>query len=280
MRPRLAVSVALALCAASQTGAPLLAAGQDSARAAAAAAACLTENSGDAPFDRLVREPVRHLLVEGRPAQVSGLLCAASGIGKDGVESHWFWFDLDARTASSLGDNPARAEGLRASPDGRYLAVEALSEALTHVDVIDLAALIRNGRYRVAATLGAFPGSVTIEGWTGDGTLRVTGDMLLSHPPHGASRARLELFGGPERFVWSIDTGTVVAESAALRDPVRYSCDHLAAPHPQTRMMAVHNLRFLPSAPAAACLETALSLEADASVREEILWALSELGKR
>lgn len=72
-----------------------------------------------------------------RGTEVNGLLCAASGIGKDGVESYWFWFDLDARTASSLGDDLARADRLLASPDGRYLAVQALSEALTYVDVVD-----------------------------------------------------------------------------------------------------------------------------------------------
>ena len=209
-----------------------------------------------------------------------GRLCAASGIGKDGVESSWFWFDLSARTISSLGDDPARADRLQVSPDGRYLAVQVLSEALTEAHVIDLPARIRDRTYRVVAELGAFPGWVAIEGWMGNRTLRVTSDMLLSHPPQGASRRDLYVFGDPERFAWSIDTGAVVAEATALRDPVRYSCDHLAAPHPRTRLIAVYNLSVLPRSTATACLETALSSEADTAVRQEILWALSERRRR
>lgn len=248
-------------------------------RAAAAEAACRAGiNPGS--YDDFVLEPVTVLRVDGLPMPVDGTLCVTRSVNER--DGYWYWLDYVSDTVRRInpdlggGANLGGARALRVSPDGGYLAVEMLSEALSYVDIVDLPALIRDEIYRSAGTLGGFPGSVSIVDWTLEGRLRVSGDTLLSHDGRSESGSKLEIFDD-EVFVWDIAEGGVVPESVALRDPLRYNCDHLLAPYPQTRMIAADNLRHFPSEPVVACLVEALGLEAAESIHAEIRRLLSDL---
>src|SRR5688572_13141845 len=140
---------------------------------------------------------------------------------------------------------------LSASMDGKYLAVGLLSEALEYLQVVDLPALLRGGRYKKIGNLGGFPGSVSIKGWD-RGKLLVSSDVLLSHP--NVAIGRLGLFAD-ETFSWDFRTGKVTPLSDELRNPSEYYCVRALASEPAVRREAQEYLALLADESAKRCLQ-------------------------
>jgi hypothetical protein len=188
-------------------------------------------------------------------------------------ESYWFRVDPLSRELTDMRIHSRRVSGLSASPDGKYLAVQQLSEALSDIEIVNLPTLIRASEYKKVGEVGGFPGDVSIRGWN-NGKLEVTSGTLLSHPPVGNSR--LILFSD-ETFALGVTTGNVMALSNELQDPDRYYCAKVLMPDVGTRGIAVEGLRRLGDKSAIPCLDDALARESDENLRLDIREARDQL---
>ena len=241
---------------------------------------CLAERIDALERKDIYAEPIKALFIDGKTQPVDLMLCVASSI-------QWqFWYRLD-RTAPDFrnavmnfngagtpGGGGGEVRGLRASPDGKYLAVQYSAEGHGSIEVVDLPALVRDAAYkRIGEAIGSYPGSVSIRSWNG-GALEVTSDVLLSQPTDGISH--LDLLAD-ELFSWDVLTGKIAPLREALRDPVQYYAAALAAPDAHRRRDAIGNLGRLNDESAVALLERRLLTETDTSAREELLDALDRL---
>ena len=247
----------------------------DATRMAEAREAC---RSGGATgsFHDVVREEIRALPPDGSMKTLDATLCVASEHAE--VQTYWFWREQPGGDFVSLGVDVSGhlVDGLRASPDGTYLAVQMLVEVLNGVEVADLPGLIRQRTYRSVGVIASFPGSATIDGWADNRTLTVRADTLLGRPSRAPGELALFL-GTDDRFSWDVSTGKIVPLDNELRNPVQYYCDRVSADDTQTRLMSIVGLRALGDQSAVPCLERALNREQDRTLRQEFAHALQRL---
>jgi hypothetical protein len=191
----------------------------DATRLAEAREACRSSGAAGS-FHDVVREEINALRADGSMKTLDATLCVASEHAE--VQTYWFWRERPGGDFESLGVNFSGqlVDGLRASPDGTYLAVQMLSEALNGVEVADLPRLIRRRAYRSVGVIASFPGSATIDGWADNRTLTVRADTLLGHPSRAPGELALFL-GTDDRFAWDIVTGKIVPFDNELRNPVQ-----------------------------------------------------------
>jgi hypothetical protein len=158
---------------------------------------------------------------------------------------------------------------MRASPDGKYLAVQS-----EYLDVVDLPLLLTGGRYKSLTRV-----SGSFKDWNG-GALEVTSETLLSHAPIevGDESHMLPLLA-KESFLWSGETSTITPVWNGLQYPIRYYCDGLASPEVEKRRTAVKGLRLLQERDSASCIEEALGREPDESLRRELRETLAAVAK-
>jgi hypothetical protein len=234
--------------------------------------ACISDETPQTQSAAVTRTPIRAVFVEGQIKAVNESVCVI----RTGSGTRWFRINPATKVNTEIRDDnlPTRVTGLFPSPDGKYLAVGTLSEALDEILVIDLPALF-DGRYKTIHHLSAFPGGVSVVEWD-RGELRVKSDVLLSSSA-GGPIGRLDLFG-QEVFSWNIEKNQISPLSNELVDPVRYYCARMTAPLSQVRLIATESLGRLPDKAASVCLDNALSQEKDPTVRAEIEFFLGTKG--
>ena len=241
--------------------------------------ACLARPADELRNREIYAEPITALFIDARTKPVDLVLCVASSV-------EWrLWYLLDRRARDfshaylDFGDESwalAEVRGLRASPDGKYLAVHASAEGHPSITVVDLPTLVRERQYRpVGDSIDSYPGTVSIRSWN-DGALEVTSDALLSAP---LDRSHHLLLLSDETFRWDFHAGTVVPVREALRDPVRYYAAALSSPQAAVRREAIASLGELQDLSAVPVLERALGVETDAAVLAEIRGALDGLSQ-
>jgi hypothetical protein len=245
---------------------------QEIAQAAALQRECLSGTPGAVNANGTVVERVTTLFVRGRSTPMDTLLCIAGLNGGERFRSIWFRFDRtkpDAGGEFLLEGDRDRVERLRASPDGKYLAVQT-----DFVDVVDLPLLLTAGRYKsVRAILGSF------KDWNG-AALEVTSDTLLSHAQVevGDESHPLPLLA-KESFVWNSETDVITPAWNALQYPNRYYCEGLSSPEAEKRRIASKGLRLLGDRDTVSCIERALRSESDEGLQRELRETLVNLAK-
>src|SRR5262249_38716116 len=147
---------------------------------------------------------------------VSEILCIAPA-SSDLQEFDWYRIERANRQLTKMYTG-IRAERILPSPNGKYLAVFQSPEGAQSIDIVDLPALMRSNTYRAIDMIRGFPGSVSIEEWKGK-ELHVKSDQFLSVGGGDLLSAQ------EEKFIFSVETGTMVAQSPSLQDPARYYCD-------------------------------------------------------
>lgn len=236
--------------------------------------ACLSVATSIEGRGEIVRESIKTLDVDGKARSVAKEICV---IYED-FENGPTWFRVD-RASQSVDRANIVSQSVRrfaASPDGKFLAVEKPSEALSYVEIINLPHLIQEGRYTVVGLIGGFPGTASIKEWDG-GKLLVTSDILVSHPR--VDNRPLDLFGH-ETFSWDGQTGTVAPVSKALENLVDYYCARAMDPHSGTRYAAQEGLMMLRDKKAIPCLEKALAAESDPRLRPDLQRGLENIRKQ
>jgi hypothetical protein len=180
--------------------------------------ACLAESVEDLRAKDIYAEPLTALFLDGRTVPVELTLCVASSIewrlwylldrGAPDPSHAYLDFSDDARPLREVRD-------LRASPDGKYLAVHYSEEGHPSVTVVDLPRLVRNSAYQpIGDAIDSYPGTVSINSWD-DSALRLRSDVLLSHPTDGTSHLPLL---SEEAFSWELAAAQLGQLSGIVRD--------------------------------------------------------------
>jgi len=237
---------------------------------------CLSGNLEELKGKEIVTESVTTLFVDGQSTAIDMLLCSANAIKDKRPQVRWLRFDRSVpdpvgETLES-GDSETEVQMMRASPDGKYLAVEYRPG---YVKVVDLTKLLTTRRYK---SIQVFDGS--FQQWDGT-SLEVASDSLLSHAPTqtGDELHILPLLS-KESFLWDSARRTVTPKWNGLQNPLRYYCEGLAAPEIEKRRIAASGLRLLNDKDAAACIQTALATESDESLQRDLRELLSAFSPR
>ncbi len=173
---------------------------------------------------------VQHgILIEPFEDSDSGLCAVSSSDG-----AHWFW--LNARNSGmneSLGIFETAfhlVDSIKASPDGRYLAVMSVGEGHPIIEVVDLPQLLNQQQYTVLHSINPYPGVANIEGWQG-AELQIASDILLTHrdPVTGDVPEKFMLVGD-EVFGFNAATGAIRGVSEGAQSPAKHYARILTDP--------------------------------------------------
>jgi len=241
---------------------------QQLTQAAALQRDCLSQVAGTPNGNGIVVEPVHTLFSTGASIPVDIVLCVANRANGDGI---WFRFDRTKPDLAGelLKEDEEKVERVRASPDGKYLAVQH-----ELVDIVDLPLLLTAGRYKsVRRMFGSF------KEWNGS-VLEVESDILQSHAPVDIGDASYPLpLLAKESFLWSGEADTITPAWKALEHPVRYYCEGLASAEVEKRRIAAEGLRLLKDKDSLSCIEQAFRSESDEALQRklrEALWSLTK----
>jgi hypothetical protein len=228
--------------------------------------------------DDFIALPIRTLFVDGETRSIAEVLCIVSASSEEPKEFDWFRIDRATRQLTKVYTGIWVGRVLP-SPNGKYLAVYQSQEGAQSIDIVDLPRLMRNNTYKIIDVIGGFPGSVSIEEWKGR-ELHITSDQFLSAGGGDLLSPR------EETFILNVETGTIVAQSPSLQDPVRYYCDKLAKMQGERRngnpdydWESILALGRLGKQSGVACLESALRAETNEEIRAEIRTALEDIAR-
>ncbi len=111
---------------------------------------------------------------------------------------------------------------LKASQDGRYLAVHTVAEGHPLLDVIDLQQLLQSKSYQVLHSIDPYPGHVELDEWKG-GQLYIKSDMLLTHPDKETGRYSADAgLSWMETFAMNAANGQISGVSDGARNPAEH----------------------------------------------------------
>ena len=120
---------------------------------------------------------------------------------------------------------------IRASEDGRYLAVILIGEGHSLLEIIDLPQLLQKKSYRVFQTIDPYPGNIEIDSWNG-GQLRVKSDVLLTHRDKSTGRIPPDMvLSWQETFILDILTGQISGASDGGGEPAEHYARMLLDQH-------------------------------------------------
>ncbi|MBW8016508.1 MAG: M48 family metalloprotease [Planctomycetes bacterium] len=164
---------------------------------------------------------------------------------------------------------------IKASPDGRYLAVRSQGEGHTFLQVIDLTVLLQNKKYKVLQSIDPYHGWVHIDRWD-DKKLIFKSDALMTHR-NKEGRVHHSLFMSSQTYSLTIKTGNIEPLSDEAKDPVAYFVKQLS--FKGSRENAVTALEYLKAKSAIGELKKALTKETHKAVKTEIQRVIDELKK-
>ena len=209
-----------------------------------------------------------------------GFISRLVAVGKGGISEPDRWFILsdsgDAEEVEPPARFFARFNGMSASADGRFLAIQSSGEGDPAIDVIDLPHFIKTRQTRSVVSMTTHPGSLSIDHWE-DGRLYFNSDMLClptadsrRDPDSGYWDFRIEL-PESETFVFNPDTGEIKAVADELKDPVTFFGDILldSDRDPLQREIGAVGLRRLGDKNGVPFLKRAVKNETD---KDQIEW--------
>jgi hypothetical protein len=242
------------------------------ARAAELIGVCMSSNAETLQTKKIISEPIRAISLDGKTQAVDQAICV---IPPDDKWGHQTWYRVDTSERrfriTSLKSSYDEVARLSASPNGKFLAAQFTGVSGTRLEIIDLAALMRNHEYRKIETIWGFRGSVSIQQWR-DNDLHLTSDVFPDHIVSDKGEGdpvNLPLLS-PETFVWRSETATIVPPSGALSDPIPYYCAGVAAAKTDGQRIALRGLSLMKDRAAIPCLESALANDTDAEMKAEI----------
>lgn len=111
---------------------------------------------------------------------------------------------------------------IKASPDGRYLAVVSIGEGHPMLEVIDLPQLLQTKSYRVLQSVDPYPGSIEIQEWKGS-QLYIQSDMLLTERDAQTRRVPSEYaLSWQETFALNVVSGGITGISEGAKNPFEH----------------------------------------------------------
>jgi len=157
-------------------------------------------------------------------------LCAVNSA--DGAQ--WFWLNAPHSGMNEpLGTIEAAfflVDSIKASPDGRYLAVMSVGEGHPIIEVVDLPQLLRQRQYTVLHSINPYPGVAYLEVWQG-AELHITSDMLLTHQdPVTGDVPENFMLAGDEVFALNVVTGAIRGVSEGAASPAKHYSGILTDP--------------------------------------------------
>lgn len=111
---------------------------------------------------------------------------------------------------------------LKASQDGRYLAVHSVAEGHSLIEMVDLQQLVQTKAYQVLHSIDPYPGHVEIDSWKG-GQLYVKSDMLLTRPDRETGRYSADMsLSWMETFAMNAASGQISGVSDGAINPAEH----------------------------------------------------------
>lgn len=162
---------------------------------------------------------------------------------------------------------------IKASKDGRYLAVVSSEEGHPHLQIMNLGDVLSDRKSKSLMEISPYPGYIRITGWKGN-HLYFTSDILMSHrieeDGYKYVPRALELFSW-EEFKLNMADGRIEAVSENIKTPVDYYGRHLLeTPDDISPAIELAALEALQNTSAIPYLETALTLERYADHKDDI----------
>ncbi len=161
------------------------------------------------------------ILIEPLGSGNSGLCAINSSDGP-----RWFWLNAPHSGMNEpLGTIEAAfflVDSIKASPDGRYLAVMSVGEGHPIIEVVDLPQLLKQQQYTVLHSINPYPGVAYLEGWQG-AELHIASDMLLTHrDPVTGDMPENFMLAGDEVFGLNVVTGAIRGVSEGAQSPAKH----------------------------------------------------------
>lgn len=212
----------------------------------------------------MVMARLKYVYKQTEPTAGDALVCI---INTQNEGPQWFLLNADAEGKNErLGGIAAKlgfiAE-IKASADGKYLAVVSSGEGRRLLEIIDLPKLLQKKTYAVLHAIDPAPGTITLRAWDGP-QLQIGCDMLLTRRDPKTGRVPPELaLAAPETFALNVLTGQLTGVSDGAQNP------------------AAHYSKVLMDQQASqsekdAALSTLLSLKPDAATMTYLLKALDQ----
>lgn len=155
------------------------------------------------------------------PLDPSTTLCVISNMAED--EPQWFLLKTDGNTwFGSLEAAFNQIVAMKASTDGRFLAVLSVGEGHPLLEVIDLRKLLSEQQYTVLHEIDPYPGVIAIQEWQGN-DLHVNCDMLLTRRDPKTGRVPSEwMLTASEVFAMNVLTGQISGISEGAKNPAQH----------------------------------------------------------
>jgi hypothetical protein len=119
---------------------------------------------------------------------------------------------------------------LKASPNGKFLAVLSVAEGHPRLEIIDLKQLLSEKTYTVLQEINPYPGTIEILSWEGD-LLQVSSDMLLTQMDKTSKQVPSELsLSWSETFSLNAITGVISGISEGAKNPAEHYSKTLMDP--------------------------------------------------
>ncbi len=135
------------------------------------------------------------------------------------------WFLLNSTGNTPLGALSAAfgyVNTIKASPDGRYLAVISVGEGHPMLEIIELSKLIQQRAYLVVQHIDPYPGVISLEAWEGL-QVHVRSNMLLTRLDKSTGRVPDSMvLGWEETFALSVLTGEITGISEGAKNPAAH----------------------------------------------------------
>ena len=168
----------------------------------------------------MVLEPLKYVSNQNEPVEVNATLCV---INTSNEGPQWFLLSSDVLGMNErLGFFSAALmliTEIKASADGKYLAVLSVGEGHPMLEVIDLSKLFQKKSYTVLHTIDPYPGFVNIRSWEGT-QLQIDSDVLLTRRDKKTGRVPPELtLSASEIFVLNVLTGEISGVSEGAKNP-------------------------------------------------------------
>ncbi len=111
---------------------------------------------------------------------------------------------------------------IKASGDGRFLAVYSVAEGHSFLDVIDLRKFLQTEEYQVLHSIDPYPGRIELDSWK-KGRFYVKSDMLLTHPDVSTGRYSPDMsLNWMETFVLEPTNGRIYGVSEGAVNPIEH----------------------------------------------------------
>ena len=186
------------------------------------------------------------ILIESLGNGDSGLCVVNSSDG-----AQWFWLNAPHSGMNEpLGTIDVAfflVDSMKASPDGRYLAVMSVGEGHPVIEVVDLPQLLKQQQYTVLHSINPYPGVAYLERWQGT-ELHIASDMLLTHrDPVTGDVPENFMLAGDEIFGLNLVTGAIRGVSEGAKSPAQHYSRILMDPlaNESSKMQALTGLLSL-----------------------------------